>query len=186
MLRQNFALKRCPNCQLAPAPSAPSVAGASGPVSSRPPVKIEILPAQPSLPGDGRSTMSVQVRVLDDQGNLVPAKEIRVRTSAGQFIIDPNSNSGSSSGASKQSGLSLAGSPLFGKYRSAVWPDNKQVPDPIRPGMARSTQGEASFMLLASNTPGVAHLTAESGDPEHLLSATTDIYFNPENVRPFW
>jgi uncharacterized repeat protein (TIGR01451 family) len=185
MLRQNFALKRCPNCQLAPAPSAPSVAGASGPVSSRPPVKIEILPAQPSLPGDGRSTMSVQVRVLDDQGNLVPAKEIRVRTSAGQFIIDPNSNSGSSSGASKQSGLSLAGSPLFGKNTAPQSGQTiEQVPESMQAGMARSTQGEASFMLLASNTPGVAHLTAESGDPEHLLSATTDIYFNPEKRSP--
>jgi uncharacterized repeat protein (TIGR01451 family) len=177
ILRQNFALKPCPYCAPAISPKAPGAASAA--ISSRPAAKLEILPSQESLPGDGRTSMAVRVRALDAEGNLTRVKEIRVRTSAGQFALENDLAS-----ASNATGAAGANA-LFGKHTEPQLGQSvEQVPQTMQAAMARSVDGEATFLLMAANTPGVARLVAESGDPDHLLSASTDIWYTPEKRSP--
>jgi uncharacterized repeat protein (TIGR01451 family) len=181
MLRQNFALKRCPNCAGVPEPPpAPPVVTRA--TSTKPAARIEVLPQQDSIAADGRSTMTVHVRVLDADGNLVPAKEIRVRASAGQFV--PATDSSASPGPSP-AGVAPGESNVLGVHTKAqLGRTTEQVPDTLQAGVARMTQGEATFRLMAANQPGTAEIVAESGDPDHLLQVTTEITFLPEKRGP--
>ena len=182
MLRQNFGLKKCDctapavlNASRAPAVTpAPSHASAG---------RIQILPQQTSLGADGRSTMKILVRVLDDQDKVTPAAEIRVRTTLGQFVT------GDGSTLQPESNLMGAalnpGATLFGVHtQPQVGRTTEQVPESQQAGIAKSTQGEATFLLMAPNQSGDAIITAETGDPEHLLSSTTEIWFTPEKRSP--
>jgi len=178
ILRQNFALKPCPYCAPAPAAAVGSGAGPAA-VSSKPGAKLEILPSQQSLPGDGRTSMTVRIRVLDADGNPARAKEVRIRTSAGQFAMEEDISS-ASAGTSPVSASTLFGKNTEPQNGKAV----EQVPQTMQASRARSVDGEASFLLMAANMPGVAHLVAESGDPDHLLSASTDIWYTPEKRSP--
>ena len=182
MLRQNFGLTRCPcdQPQMAAAP-APIMTGA---VSSRPASKLEIIPGQESIPGDGRSTMSVRVRVLDDQGQPTVAREVRLRTSAGQFVLDGTSPR--PNGAEPRPSLGLTtGNPLFGAgTEPQLGLTTEQVPESRQASRAVSVQGEASFLLMAANQPGIADLVAESGDPAHLLTGRSEVQFTPEKRTP--
>ncbi len=185
MLRQNFGLKPCPSCR-----AAAPVASAPGPVpvlSSRPPAKLEVIPLQPSLPGDGRTSMQVRVRVLDDQGNPTKAKEVRIRTSAGQFVKEASASGPNTpqAGTSVPPATNGPVSALLGTHTELQGGrTTEQVPQTMQAGMAKSVEGEATFLLMAANTPGEAHLVAESGDPDNLLSAETSVWFTPEKRSP--
>ena len=171
MLRQNFGLKPCPYC--GPATVATPTAKAAQPLSSRPPAKLELIPLQSSLPGDGRTSMQVRVRVLDDQGNPTRANEVRIRTSAGQFAqATPPATNGPASA-------------LVGKHTEPQGGrTTEQVPETMQGAVAKSVEGEATFLLVAAHTPGEARLVAESGDPDNLLSAEGSIWFTPEKRSP--
>ncbi len=155
MLRQNFALKKCPNCQSVPAPAA-SAPVAARVVSTKPAERIEVSPQQDSIAADGRSTMTVRVRVLDADGNLVPAKEIRVRASAGQFVAA--TDSGVPPGPSPV-GVQPGESNIFGVHtKPQLGRTTEQAPETLQAGVARMTQGEATFRLMAANQPGTAQI----------------------------
>ncbi len=168
MLRQNFGLKKCPYCQ---ATTVAPTAAAAVALSSRPAAKLELIPMQPSLPGDGRTAMKVRVRVLDDQGNPTKAAEVRIRTSAGEVT--------------KEAGANAPTPSLLGKHTelqggTAI----EQVPQTMQAGIAKSVEGETTFLLIAAHTAGEAQLVAESGDPDHLLSAEASVWFTPEKRSP--
>jgi hypothetical protein len=118
----------------------------------------------------------VRVRVVDDEGKLVPAKEIRVRSNAGQFVPATDTS---------VAPAPIPESSLLGVYtKPQLGRTTEQVPETVQAGVARMTQGEATFQLMAANQPGTAQIVAESGDHDHLLQAGTEIVFLPEKRTP--
>ena len=183
MLRQNFALKKCPNCVGSPGPTPPPPPPVTATATSTKPAgRIEIIPQQESIPADGRSTMTVNVRVYDEDGKLVPAKEIRVRASAGQFVAatDSTIQPGTPPAGVKPTETNILGS----HTKPQLGATTEQVPETQQAGMAKNTQGEATFRLMAPSQPGTAELVAESGDPDHLLRTTMEISYMPEKRTP--
>ena len=177
ILRQNFGIKRCPNCAAMPVVEVSRAAREPAAASNAKPSHIEVTPGQSTIQADGRGTMSVRVRVLDEQNNPVPAKEIRIRTSSGQFLVEEGNKVAETS---TKTALSLFGphtDPQFGQT-------TELVPQTMQGSARRNTQGDVTFTLLAANTPGQAQLIAETGDPEHLLTAGSEVYFVPEKRTP--
>jgi uncharacterized repeat protein (TIGR01451 family) len=185
MLRQNFGIKRCQgSCRLDEPVQAASAAAPSGPGSSNAAMKLAIAPGQDSLAADGRSSMAVEVRLLDAQGVPVPAKEIRIRTSAGQFLSDANTQTAGRATNNINPNPNQPQS-LFGTKTAAQMGQTiEQVPQRLQADAAPSPMGVATFTLLAPNTPGTAQLIAEAGDPEHLITASAEVSFMPEKRSP--
>ncbi|MDP9053634.1 MAG: hypothetical protein M3N93_04940, partial [Acidobacteriota bacterium] len=178
ILRQNFALKKC-GCAaesvLTAAPAPPPAAIADGTTATH----IEIAPQQPSLPANGRSTMKVVVRILDAQGKPTPAKEIRVRSNAGQFVPADGSSILPLPGV--MGSAMTPGTTVFGaNTKDQLGRTTEQVPESLQAGFAKGTNGEATFTFMAGNQPGEVKFTAETGDPAHLLSTTMSVYLTPE------
>ena len=224
MLRQNFGLVRLPTTAkgyVAPvAPVVPVIEIASAfpkraedpsanplPVmvlsSPAPRLKVDISPAQPSAPADGRTGVNVHIRITNAQGSLVPQEEIRIKTSLGQFVgtdrvwpMGPSIDA--LNRARRELGLTTGQVPsekqssdpappaLFGigtsgqNLESQFGLTTEQVPERLQVATVRLTNGEANVTIVAPNTSGTALLEAETGDPEHRSAGTAEIFFEPE------
>ena len=206
MLRQNFVLKPCAGCTtgtpISPSGSAgggtvvaPAGVGGNGaaPQAAGSP-RVEITPQQTTVSADGRTATLIEVRVVDAKGAPMPVEEIRIKTTAGQFVKDDGPTPmfpGTKSLAQNNGPANLPGTTnqpgalLFGAHtETQMGQTTEQVPERLQVSTVRPTQGEATFLLMSPHTPGFAHLEAETGDPEHRISGFSSIEFVPEKRSP--
>ncbi len=172
------------------APASPAAPGGNGAV-----VKLEVLPERTSADADGRTITTVRVRALDAQGRIAPVGEIRLQSSAGEFAADqgitPLRRGTSVPCASPVPGPPAARGPVGGALpllgvgtEAQGGAVSGQVTERAAVATVRLSNGEAVFSLIAPNTPGSVKLQAETGDPEHRLTGSSEVVFLPETHSP--
>ena len=230
MLRQNFPIVRIDPQTVVPAPNVtpepakeafvqpatpvalPPTPTAATFTAAAPAMRLEVTPDHDTLSADGRSTTGVRIRLLDANGTAVPAKELRIKTSLGQFVneqgitplVRPKTDKGeditpiAANGTIVPSDKRMNVNPLerdgqpksgpglmFGPGTSPQFGlTAEQVPERMQSATIRLTNGEAAMLLLSPNTPGIGRIEAETGDAEHRVTASTEIFFTPEKRSP--
>ena len=201
MLRQNFPLVQDPDFRVVESrPTVPVLANPTSSVALT--QRLVVTPASPNAMADGRSSTTIRLLLVDAKGKPVPSGEIRIKTNAGQFVSDqdltpalgkktPIPAKGATSTALVESDITSEAilnngtETLFGtKTKIHLGATVEQVPERMQTTTLRVTNGYALVRLIAPSIPGIARISAETGDPEHRLTAESEIWFSQERRRP--
>jgi uncharacterized repeat protein (TIGR01451 family) len=229
MLRQNFPLIQDPDFRMVePQPKLPELATEIGTNSKA--TRLVVAPARTTAMADGRTSTRIEVLLLDAEGKRVRSKpsaekrvtpndncedspafgkdgarviptEVRIQTTAGQFIADPGLTPilgkrdvpvesqisadmierDVTSEAIRHKGTVT----LFGtKTRIGCGATTEQVPGRLQTTAVRVVDGFGTAQLLSPMIPGIATIEAETGDPDHRMKADSHIWFSQERRPP--